>query len=182
MPRASSSGGRRRLASKTSLAAIGLVAIATAAGWLFPFVLSGPLEDLPWLPVAPLPAPAIPESDAIAELLASPFDGASLGAPWGEPVYRVGAHVTKPILVADGRPLDSQAMRKAAAGPGSKASPVIEAIIDAEGRVRSVRWLNDSVFNPILEKSLLERRYQPAMIDGKPVSVYMVTTVTIHWQ
>jgi hypothetical protein len=98
-----------------------------------------------------------------------------------EEVLRVGGAVTTPVLIRDGRPTYTETLAK----PARIIGPiVIEAIIDAQGRVSDARFLRggDQPGAPGALGAIRQRLYQPATLDGKPVAVYVVTTVSINYQ
>jgi hypothetical protein len=75
--------------------------------------------------------------------------------------------------------------------PGTRGTGVWlgEALIDPEGRVRKVSVLRDLKFEPpfpavsvAIADAILQWKYTPTNIDGKPVPVCMTVSVNIHWR
>lgn len=107
------------------------------------------------------------------------FGNDSTGTPDG--VLRVGGAVTKPVLIRDGIPRYAKSLERAVTIRGPV---VIEAIIDKDGRISDARYLKggDQPGAAAALEAVRGRHYRPAMLAGKPVAVYMVTTINIHYQ
>jgi protein TonB len=62
--------------------------------------------------------------------------------------------------------------------------PILEAVIDEEGRVQNLRLLKP--VHPCLEQSILpairQWRFKPGTLNGKPVPVIYNLTVHIHYR
>jgi hypothetical protein len=65
-------------------------------------------------------------------------------------------------------------------GPAAIRGPVvIEAIVDKEGGVSDARYLKGGDYPgaPRALEIVRDRRFRPAMLDGKPVAVYIVFAI-----
>lgn len=117
-------------------------------------------------------------------------DGSPDGVPGGvprepdrpqvepEPVYRLDPAMRPPIAVVRSAPAYPELARKLR----REGIVILEAIIDKSGNVVDARVLTDPGFG--LSEAALAAvrtwRYQPATLDGRPVSVYLTVTVTFH--
>jgi len=88
--------------------------------------------------------------------------------------------VSRPELIQDARPVYTEAARRARiSGP-----VIIEAIIDQQGNVTNTRILKalPMGLDKAAEDAVKKRRYKPALLNGRPVKVYMVVTVNFQLQ
>jgi protein TonB len=117
-------------------------------------------------------------------------DGSADGVPGGVPrepdqprveperIYRLDPALRPPIAVVRSAPAYPELARKLR----REGVVVLEAVIDKSGGVVDARVLTDPGFG--LSQAALAAvrtwRYQPATLDGRPVSVYLTVTVTFQ--
>lgn len=94
-----------------------------------------------------------------------------------EAPLRVGGAVTRPELIRMAKPVITDEARK---HPGFSGAVILEAIIDRQGRIQNPRVLKGQPYglNENAIESLKQWRFKPATLEGKPVKVYYVLTVT----
>ena len=92
---------------------------------------------------------------------------------------RVGNGVTAPVVIKRVEPNYEACREQRVWG-----LPILEAIIDEQGKPRNIRVLKP--IHPCLEKitvaALEQWRFTPGMYEGKPVPVVFNITVHIHWR
>lgn len=90
---------------------------------------------------------------------------------------RVGGAVTRPEIIHMAKPVPTTEARM---HPGFSGQVILEAIIDRQGRIQNARVLKGQPYglNESALESLKQWRFRPATLDGKPVKVYYVLTVT----
>lgn len=102
------------------------------------------------------------------------------GAMQREPV-RIGGNIKPPRKIEDVRPIYPQAMREA----GMEGFVPLAAVIDAEGRVSSVRVIGAHA-HPELARAAVEAvrqwRFTPTLLNGDAVDVFMNVTVRFSLQ
>lgn len=90
--------------------------------------------------------------------------------------YRVGGRVQAPTLVRQVQPVYPPLARQARI----QGDVIIDSVIDAQGKVTQMKVVSGS---PLLVESALQAlaqwRYQPTLLNGKPVAVDML--VTLHF-
>jgi protein TonB len=105
------------------------------------------------------------------------------GVPGGvvdEPPIRIGGEVVPPELVTKVQPVYPEIARKARV----QGVVIVEAIIDKQGNVvegRILRGLPMGVSEAAMA-AIHRWKYRPAMLNGRPVSVYLTVTVTFTLQ
>lgn len=106
-----------------------------------------------------------------------PAGGAGDGPGSSERPIILRAGITPPQVIHRVLPAYTELARRAR----TEGMVILEAIIDASGRVTAVRVLRSLPFG--LEQSAVEAvrqwRYRPALLNGKPQSVYF--TLTVHF-
>ena len=121
-------------------------------------IVGGPPSELPGVGIAIVPPPP-PEEPA-------------------RPV-RVGSGVRVPVKVVDVAPMYPTIARTAHV----QGVVILEAVLDAQGRVESARVLRSV---PLLDEAALDAvrqwRYTPSVYAGRPVSVLMTITVRFTLQ
>ena len=97
----------------------------------------------------------------------------------GEQALRVGGNIKPPTKIRDVRPVYPQEAQDASVS----GMVIIEAVIDAQGTVRSTRVLKSI---PLLDQAALdavkEWRFTPTLLNGTPVPVIMTVTVNFTLQ
>ncbi len=116
-------------------------------------------------------------------------DVGSLGSPpskespeGGAAVLRGGGAVRPPkAIFRPGPDLSALSDRRSAIGAGI---PVIQVVISTSGEVSEVMVLKgaDPELEALLVETVMRWRYEPATLDGEPVSVVLNLSVNIHWQ
>ena len=98
----------------------------------------------------------------------------------GNEILRVGGSITKPVRLGGVQPAYTELARKARI----QGVVIVEAVIDKEGRVTNVRILKGLPMG--LDQSAVDVvkswRFQPATLNGRPVSVYYSLTVNFRLQ
>jgi TonB family protein len=119
-------------------------------------------------------AAGIPDPPALAESNAPPTpEGFKANVERLRPL-RVGGNIQTPVKTRDVKPVYPQAAQDA----GVQGVVIIEAIIDAEGRVedarivRSIRELDESAL-----EAVRQWEYMPTLLNGAPVPILMTMTV-----
>jgi len=118
-------------------------------------------------------------------------DGGAGGVPGGvprvpdqaparvaEPVYRIDLVMTRPVIVSRNSPQYPETARRLR----REGVVIVEATIDRHGNVVDARKLTDPGFG-MAEAALAAIRgwrYEPATLDGRPVSVYLTVTVSFQ--
>jgi protein TonB len=148
-------------------------------------------------PVQPIEVPSEPAKSGTPDAGGAPDgvpggvpDGSPDGVPGGvpqepgrpgaepDPVYRLDPAMRPPIAVARSAPAYPELARRLR----REGVVVLEAVIDRSGNVVDARVLTDPGFG--LGEAALAAvrtwRYQPATLDGRPVSVYLTVTVTFQ--
>ena len=148
-------------------------------------------------PVQPPEVPSVPAKAGTPDAGGAP-DGVPGGVPGGSPdgvpggvprepersgveperVYRLDPAVSPPVAIARPAPPYPELARRLR----REGAVMLEAIIDASGKVVDARVLTDPGFG-VSEAALAAVRtwrYQPATLDGRPVSVYLTVTVTFR--
>jgi len=123
--------------------------------------------------VASPAAPRSTETPSNLETRAAPEARTDLRDMAAAPL-RVGGAVAAPVLERRIEPdIPKSARRLLAASP-----VVVEAVISAEGDVVSTKIVRS---NPAADRAVLDAlrkwKYRPALLDGKPVAVYLTVTV-----
>ena len=163
--------------------------------------------DADRIPETPAPAPADTE-DVLAE--GDPFGspdgvagGVYLGVPGGvldsqgiggiggnvgspappeprERIVRYNGTMTRPVQLSGRQPRYSELARRAAI----QGTVILEAVIDKEGRVSNVRILKGLPMGLDTEAvaAVQDWIFEPAKLDGRPVSVYYTLTVNFQIQ
>jgi protein TonB len=112
------------------------------------------------------------EKPVVAEPVAPPLPPPASSAP-----VRPGGHVKQPERLQYIAPL-YPAIAQAARVQGTV---ILEAIIDAEGRIDNLRVLRSI---PLLDQAAIDAvrqwRYSPTLLNNTPVSVIMTVTVTFN--
>lgn len=119
-------------------------------------------------------AAGIPDPPALAQSLGPPMpDGFREVVERLKPL-RIGGQMTPPVKTRDVTPVYPPVAQDA----GVQGVVIIEAIIDAEGRVEDARVLRSI---PLLDGAALEAvrqwEYMPTLLNGQPVPVLMTMTV-----
>jgi TonB family protein len=99
--------------------------------------------------------------------------------PQGAPPIRVGGNIRVPLKLQDVRPAYPAAMRAA----GREGVVPIEAIIDRDGMVSSVRVLSAQVhpdFAIAAADAVRQWRFSPTLLNGVPVEVVMTVKVAFN--
>ncbi len=132
-------------------------------------------------PGAPAPASAAPEVPGMAvvpggaaqpEALAKLSAAGALPAP--APPPPTGGDVAPPRLLAQASVVYPPMARLAHA----EGTVVIDARIDETGRVGEMRVLSGpAIFHAAAKESLAQWRYQPALLNGRPVATYLYVTI-----
>ena len=95
------------------------------------------------------------------------------GAP-AAPLPPVGGEVVQPRLLSQAPVVFPQIARMARA----EGNVVIDARIDETGRVAEMRIVSGpGVFHEAAKESLARWRYQPALLNGKPISTHLYVTI-----
>ena len=116
----------------------------------------GGLDDVP-LPPPPLPPPPPPTTPL---------------AP-----VRVGGVVKAPTLVHKVEPV----YPAAATAAGIEGSVILEAIVDTEGRIESLRVLRShGLLDRAATEAVQQWRYAPVLLDGRPVRFILTVVVTFR--
>jgi TonB family protein len=89
---------------------------------------------------------------------------------------RIGGKVSRPELLRHAYPETTAEARQ---HPGFNGTVILEANIDTQGNVISVRVLKEQPYGltEAAVKSVKGWKFKPATLDGKPVTVYYVLTV-----
>jgi len=129
------------------------------------------------------PLPTAPPSHSVAPKAPSPRPSPpSLPADCPS-IERVGGGVTEPLEVSRVQPKypDTKGHRF------SSTLVILEAVIDRSGTVHDVHFLRAPEitpplpsFNASIVDAISSWRYRPAMLNGRPVCVYLTVTVSIH--
>ena len=138
--------------------------------------------------VIPVPDPTPDDLEPIlrAEIEAPELEDAVdlagvLGIPEGPPDGRAGAlalngSIDPPVKIFSPRPSYTEEARRA----GIQGVVILEAVVDADGSVRNVKVLKGLPLG--LDQSAADAvmtwKYQPAMMEGKPVPVYFTFTIS----
>lgn len=95
-------------------------------------------------------------------------------APADAPKPPVGGEVVQPRLVSQA-PVEYPQMARMTRAEGSV---VIDALIDESGRVAEMRIISGpGVFHQAAQESLAKWRYQPAMLNGRPIATHLYVTI-----
>ena len=105
------------------------------------------------------------------------------GVPGGvvdEPPIRIGGEVVPPELITKVQPVYPEIARKARV----QGVVIVEAIIDKQGNVTDARVLRGLPMgvSEAAAAAIQKWKYKPAMLNGRPVSVYLTVTVTFTLQ
>ena len=119
---------------------------------------------------APAPASKAEASDSNAAAASRQRDAEA------EPL-RVGGPVTAPVLIRRVEPIIPESTRRRSID----ASPVVvEAVITETGEVARLKVVRSNPpFDAAVIRAVSQWRYRPALLDGKPVSVYLTVTLSI---
>jgi hypothetical protein len=84
--------------------------------------------------------------------------------------YRIGGDIFAPVLIS---------RRESKIGPQARGIVILEVIVDTKGRVSAPKVLRgiSPDLDSVATKTVLEWRYQPATLRGKPAPVYLVVAV-----
>lgn len=123
-------------------------------------------------------APQIPAAEAVPAGVAKPGLLGALGstAPADAPAPKppVGGEVVPPRVLSQ-TPVEYPQMARMARAEGSV---VIDALIDENGRVAEMRIISGpGVFHQAAKESLAKWRYQPGMLNGKPIATHLYVTI-----
>jgi TonB family protein len=121
-------------------------------------------------------APQIRATEVVPTGVAKPGLLGALGtlAPADAPAPPVGGELVPPRLLAPA-PVEYPQMARMTRAEGSV---VIDALIDENGRVAEMRIVSGpGVFHQAAKESLAQWRYQPALLNGKPISTHLYVTI-----
>jgi TonB family protein len=97
----------------------------------------------------------------------------------GQQALRVGGNIKTPTKIRDVRPAYPQEAQDA----NVSGMVILEAVIDTQGNVRSVRVLRSiPMLNQAALDAVKEWRFTPTLLDGIPVPVMMTVTVNFTLQ
>lgn len=176
---------RTRLALVTAAAAALLFLVGTAGAASFPF--AGDAAAGPAL-VAAEPAPA---NDAVTGGVAGGVEGGVAGGVAGGieggvkegvgddgEVRKVGGDIKEPVVVKRVPPVYPEEARKNRV----QGKVILEAVVDEKGSVTKAEAVESP--DPLLSEAALtavkQWTYAPAMLEGKPVKVYLRVTVNFR--
>lgn len=95
----------------------------------------------------------------------------------GIPKYEQGGPITAPRAVSRVEPETSQAFRD----KNRFAEAKVEAVINEEGRVVAVLYVSgDREWAQLVAQSVARWKFEPATLEGKPVSVRFAVTSTFR--
>ncbi len=101
--------------------------------------------------------------------------GGTVGGMGEEAPMRITAEVKQPVLQKKVEPPYPEIARRARI----QGVVILEAVITKTGTVEEVKVLR--ALNPVLDQAAINAvkqwKYQPAMLNGKPVKVYFTVTV-----
>jgi TonB family protein len=121
-------------------------------------------------------APQIRAAEAVPAGVARPGLLGALGtlAPAEAPAPPGGGELVPPRLLSQA-PVEYPPMARMTRAEGSV---VIDALIDVNGRVAEMRILSGpGVFHEAAKQSLAQWRYQPALLNGQPISTHLYVTI-----
>ena len=95
-------------------------------------------------------------------------------APPAEPQPPVGGEVVQPRLASQAPVVYPQMARMTRA----EGNVVIDARVDESGRVVEMRIVSGpALFHQAAKDSLAQWRYQPALLNGKPIATHLYVTI-----
>ena len=115
----------------------------------------------------------------VSAAIAAPAIYASVPQPLDQQQIRVGGDVKEPKKIKDVKPVYPEAAKAA----GIQGIVILETIIGTDGSVNEAKVLRPV---PELDKAALDAvmqwKYTPTLLNGKPVEVVMTVTVTFSLQ
>ncbi|MEM8932304.1 MAG: DUF4846 domain-containing protein [Acidobacteriota bacterium] len=142
-------------------------------------VLRQPGDESPWYPsfaAGPLDTPEwrFDHTDLRR------FPSLACERPTTREPLQVGGDVQRPRKVAGAKPLR---LDESGCPPRRDRVLIVRAVIDETGRVDAVEWLKgdgDACIEGYVRETLADWRFEPATLDGEPVSVYYNLSVRAH--